>query len=130
MRFACIGGVGFIVNYLVLAILYSWLKVPILISQIIGAETALLTTFTGNNFWAFTHHHHIPLRKKLLKYHGTNGAGILITSTTVILLVHFTSMYYGLALVIAACIGMIWNYTFNKKVVFRRSESFSGEELL
>lgn len=108
------------VNYVVLAVLYDYLGLSIAISQIIGAEIALLTTFTGNNFWAFSHHHHIPIRRKLITYHGTAGTGILITSSCVIVLVKYAGFYYGLALAISACIGMVWNYTFNKLVVFRR----------
>jgi len=118
-----IGGIGFVVNYLLLLVLFDWLGMPILFSQLIGAELALLSTFVGNNFWSFTHHHHISLKRKFITYHGTAGAGILITSSTIILLVQFAELYYGLALVIAASIGMVWNYIWNKKVVFKRHRS-------
>lgn len=119
-RFGVVGGCGFIVNYIALAILYSNLKMPIVPAQLIGAEAALLTTFIGNNAWAFRDHHHIPVRKKLVRYHGTSWAGIAITSTTVIVLVHFAKLHYGIALAISASIGMVWNYTWNHKVIFKK----------
>ncbi len=120
LRFVVIGFCGFLTNYIVLIVLFDLIKLPILAAQIVGAEIALLTTFTGNNYWAFRDHHHISVRKKLLKYHVTSGAAICITTTTVVLLVRYGHLYYGLALVIAAAIGMIWNYLFNSKVIFKK----------
>jgi len=102
-----------------LALLYGTLKTPILFAQIVGAETALLATFTGNNFWAFKGHHHISFKRKLLTFHATAGIGILINSSCVVLLVRYAHIYYGLALVVGSCVGLIWNYTLNKKVVFK-----------
>ena len=130
IRFACVGTIGFIVNYIMLAILYSGIHLQITLAQIIGAEVALLATFAGNNFWAFKLHQHISIRKKLITYHGTNWAAVLISSATVTVLVHFEGVYYGFALVIAALISMVWNYTFNKKIVFRHHVPPPGEELL
>lgn len=106
-------------NYVVLLVLFDLLKVPIVISQLIGAESALLTTFSGNNIWAFRDHHHIPLKTKLIQYHFSSGAGIGITSTMVIVLVHFAHLYYLIALILSACVGMIWNYVFNSKIIFK-----------
>jgi putative flippase GtrA len=119
-RFLLIGSIGFVTNYIVLFVVFDLLGLPILFSQLLGAEIALLATFTGNNFWAFRDHHHIPVRTKLLKYHLTSGSTICITSTIVILLVHFAHFYYGLALAISACVGMVINFTFNSKLIFKR----------
>lgn len=101
-----------------LALLYDLLGAPILVSQILGAETALLSTFVGNNFWAFIGHHHIPIRKKLIKFHMSAFAGLAINSTCVVVLVHFAHLYYGLALVIGSIAGLTWNYTMYKRYVF------------
>jgi putative flippase GtrA len=123
MRFALIGFFGFVVNYAVLLVLFHLLKLPILLSQIIGAEIALLTTFTGNNFWAFRGHHHISIKKKIIKYHLTSGAAVCITTLLVVIQVKYLHLYYGLALVFAACVGLLWNYLFNKNVVFQLLKS-------
>jgi putative flippase GtrA len=118
-RFLAVGSVGFIVNYVMLILLFDLLGLPILASQIVGAEIALIATFTGNNLWAFQGHRHIPIKKKLMTFHATAGIGILINSSCVITLVRFEHVYYGLALVVGSCAGLIWNYTLNKKVVFK-----------
>lgn len=106
------------VNYGMLALIFDFLGSPILIAQIIGAETALLATFVGNNFWAFIGHHHISVRKKLVKFHASAFAGLAINSTCVVVLVHFAHLYYGLALVIGSIAGLAWNYTMYKRYVF------------
>ena len=121
-RFAVVGFSGFVANYFMLLLFFDILSLPILLSQLIGAELALLTTFAGNNFWAFRDHHHIPIRIKLMKYHVTSGSGILITSSMVVLLVHFAHFYYVVALVFAACVGMVWNFLFNSKVIFKKQK--------
>lgn len=113
-----VGGLGFVVNYAMLALVYDLLGAPILIAQIIGAETALLATFVGNNFWAFIGHHHVPIRKKIVKFHASALAGLVINSTCVVVLVRYAHLYYGLALVIGSAAGLVWNYTLYKRFVF------------
>jgi putative flippase GtrA len=118
-RFIFIGGVGFVVNYVMLTILFAWLKVPILISQLLSAEIGLLATFTGNNFWAFRGHHHISIKSKLIKYHFTSGTGLIINTLIVTLFVKYGHLYYGLALVVGSLVALSWNYGFNKKFIFK-----------
>ncbi|MGH7194382.1 MAG: GtrA family protein, partial [Candidatus Saccharimonadales bacterium] len=123
-----VGGAGFMVNYLGLAVFFDLLGLPILLSQIISAELALLSTFVGNNFWAFTHHHHISWKRKLVKFHLSALGGIVINSTLVVTLVHYAHMYYGFALVIGSIAGLMWNYTLYKRFVFNAHQADSGKD--
>lgn len=107
------------VNFCGLAIFFDILKLPILVAQIISAEMAVLATFAGNNFWAFTHHHHVSWRHKIVKFHASAIMGLVINSACVVLLVHFAHLYYGLALVIGSMAGLVWNYTLYKRFVFK-----------
>ena len=103
-----------------LALIYDLIGAPILVSQVIGAETALLATFVGNNFWAFVGHHHVPIGHKLLKFHLSAFAGLAINTTFVVVLVDYAHIYYGLALVVGSAAGLIWNYTLYKHFVFKK----------
>ena len=125
-----VGGCGFIVNYLMLALFFDLLGLPILAAQIIGAETALLATFIGNNYWAFGGHHKVRKRVKLLKFHISAFMGLLINSTCVVLLVELAHVYYGLALVTGSLAGMVWNYTLYKKFVFRAYKDHKSPDKL
>ena len=121
IRFIVIGGIGFVINYLMLTILFSILRLPILVAQVISAETALLITFLGNNFWTFTHHGDKPLYLKLVKFHLSAIGGLIINSSIVVVLVHYSHVYYGISLIIGSIAGLVWNYTLYKKFVFKQS---------
>ena len=123
VRFAIVGSVGFIVNYLGLALFFDLCKLPITVAQIISVELAVLATFVGNNYWAFRNHSHIPLVGKLWRFHASAFAGMAINSIITIILVREANIYYGVALAIGAVFGLIWNYTFYSHFVFQRSSS-------
>jgi putative flippase GtrA len=118
VRFVFIGGLGFVVNFLALTLIYHILKAPILVAQVISAELALLATFVGNNFWAFKGHHHVSLRSKLVKFHMSAIGGLIINTACVTILVKYAHVYYGLGLVVGSAAGLIWNYTLYKRFVF------------
>lgn len=123
IRFLTIGGVGFIVNFIMLTILYHHFKMPIVIADTLSAETALIATFFGYNFWAFKGHHHISKRNKFLKFQISAAIGVIINITIVSLLVRYAGLYYGLSLVIGTLTGLIWNYNLNKRVIFKSSNN-------
>lgn len=120
VRFVVVGGFGFIVNYVVLTILISGLGLPTLAAQIISTEIALLATFIGNNYWAFKGHEHIPVFHKLVKFHMSAGIGLVINVSAQALLVSYGHIHYGIALVGGTLAGLVWNYTLNKKFVFKK----------
>lgn len=123
IRFLVVGTVGFVVNFVCLTLFFHILKLPILISQLMGAEIALFFTFTGNNWWAFRGDHHHSLMQKLVRYHMSSWVGLGLNSLCVVVLVKYAGWYYGFALVVGAAIGLIWNYTLNRRVVFLHKNS-------
>jgi putative flippase GtrA len=123
IRFLFIGGIGFIVNFLMLTVLYHLLKMPIVIADTISAEVSLVVTFFGYNFWAFTGHHHISKRNKFLKFQISAGVGIILNISTVSILVRYAHLFYGLSLVFGTIVGLTWNYTLNKKVIFQTQKA-------
>lgn len=128
-RFLIVGTIGFIVNFFCLFIFFDLLKLSIVVAQIISVETALVATFIGNNFWAFKGHLHHKLPKKFAKYQITALMGVGINSATVIILVSFFDVFYGLALAFGSVAGLSWNYTANRHVVFSKSKKGFRERL-
>lgn len=127
VRFIFVGGMGFVINFIMLALLYGILGLLHPVSAAISIEVALLATFWGNNFWAFVGHHHIPVREKLIKFHATAGIGAGINYGCQIVLVDYLHAYFGLGLVVGSLAGLVWNYTMNKKIIFKVQQEPADE---
>jgi len=119
VRFIIVGAVGFVANFLGLALFFGLLNLPILVAQVISVELAILVTFAGNNYWAFDGHGHIPLVRKLWRFHASALTGMAINSAVVVGLVRFLGVYYGLALAAGSTVALVWNYVLYKRFVFR-----------
>ena len=119
VRFIIVGGIGFLINQFFLYIFYHILHMPIVLATAISAELALLGTFVGNNFWAFTHHQHISIKKKLIKFNISGTGGVIINISIVSLLVLYAHLYSPIALTIGSMVGLVWNYTLYKRFVFK-----------
>ncbi len=121
VRFSIVGFLGFVVNYVALTVMFRGVKLNILPAQILSAELALIVTFLGNNYWAFRDHHHISVRVKIIKYHLSSGAGLIINTAIVSLLVTYAHFFYGLALVLGSITALLWNFTINSTFIFKKS---------
>lgn len=122
IRFGIIGFIGFTVNYLLLTILFKFLKLEIVFAQIISGEIALLGNFLLHNFWTYKNHEHISYIKKLLNFHITSFSGQLIILTIEFYLVNKIKLNYGIALIIASGVAMFWNYLWTKYYVFKSNK--------
>lgn len=123
IRFLFIGTTGFLVNYIGLFIFYSNLKLSIIIAQIISVEMAIVATFIGNNLWTFVDQKKSRLSTKLISYHIASLMGVLINSLTVIILVKFLGLYFGLALICGSLAGLVWNYNLYRRIIFRKQKT-------
>ena len=122
-KFVTVGIIGFCVNYLVLKWVNQTLGVERVISEVIAAIVALQVTFILNNIWTYKiQNSRLSLKLKLqgryLTYLATNSLGSLMT---VLLFALFSSFLSRLAaLATASLIAMVWNFTMNKLIVWRR----------
>jgi putative flippase GtrA len=123
MRFAIIGGCGFTVNFCMLGLLYHGLHLPIAAADLLAAEISLWATFAGNNSWTFRGTHRHGFWQKVGRYHAYNWCGLGINTALVYVLVRYAGWYYGVALVAGSGTALLFNYFFNKKVVFVLTET-------
>jgi len=121
LRFLVVGGLGFLVNLGGLTLFFHILGLPILIAQIISVELAILATFVGNNYWAFRGHQHIPLSRKLWRFHASALMGMFWNSLVTIGLVQLTHINYAISLAVGSAVGLIWNYLLYQHFVFRKT---------
>jgi hypothetical protein len=119
VRFGLVGSVAFTVNYLFLSLFFRLLKVEIIVSQIFAGEIALLVNFSLHNYWTYKNHEHISFYKKLFNFHLTSLAGQVIILTIEIVAVKLLKIHYGISLIIASSVAMIWNFIWTKYYVFK-----------
>lgn len=52
-RFSLVAGVGFCINWAMMAWLTEWLRAPYLLAQLVTTATIMFWSFAANKFWTF-----------------------------------------------------------------------------
>lgn len=120
IRFTIVGGLGFLINLTVLYVVHGAFGLPVGISQLIGAETAILSNFYLHSIWTYKGAAEKPLGKRLAQFHASAWVGSGITSVIMIVAVKQLGVFYPLALVIGSLGGLLWNYLWTKYVIFKK----------
>lgn len=120
VRFCIVGGLGFLINLVILTALHRALDAPIFLSQVIGAEVALLHNFLLHEHWTYKgRNHQRSFASLVVRFHVTSwpaifGSAAMVTFAQTTL--HFNST---MALVISSAVVLLWNFTWSKYVVWR-----------
>lgn len=125
LRFAVIGGLGFVVDSTVLAVDTSWLGLDPFKGRLLSMFCAMTCTWLGNRYFTF---HDRRARGSLSaifhewsKFFAANIVGALVNYGVYAALLHFASAPFNnkyVALVVGVLAGLIFNFTLSKKLVF------------
>ncbi len=121
IKFGIIGGVGFVSNYLVLKGGVAIWGLDRITAELLAALVALQVTFILHDRWTYridmnTHKYHLNFMKRYRVYLVSNSFASLLTVAFFGLFSIFLSHLPALAL--AAVVGLVWNYLFNKKIIW------------
>lgn len=126
IKFAVTGGVGLVIDYLVLNILAHVFDVPSPIAIAVAFVCAALNNFIWNRLWVYPESRSQPKRKLLPVFMAVNAAGLGINELTLLVLeapltVVLNSAFLGLNVTkaVGAVIVMMWNFVVNRLVTFR-----------
>ncbi len=126
IKFAVTGGVGLVIDYIVLNILAHVFDVPSPIAIAVAFVCAALNNFIWNRLWVYPESRSQPKRKLLPVFMAVNAMGLGINELTLLLLelplgALFGSPFLGLNVTkaIGAAIVMVWNFVVNRLVTFR-----------
>ena len=117
-KFVLVGGLGFIVNFVILSVLYRVFSLPILPSQLVAAEIAILSNFYFHNTWTYKDAVRDSIVKRVLEFHITSWLGSAMTTVILVVLVD-RGFNYIFALVIGAVVALIWNFCWTRFVIWR-----------
>lgn len=90
IKYIIVGGSGFLVDSFLLYVGYHMLRLDVKVAKVISAETAILSNFLFNNFWAFSHkrlEHKLEVYAgKFLKFNLVSVPSIIIQTVGIVVL--------------------------------------------
>lgn len=119
VRFCIVGGLGFVINFILLNGLKEF-GLSVWLAQLIGAEVALGSNFILHHNWTYKSHKvEKGLRSLVIQFHATTWPAIIGS----VIMVGVSEKSFNLnnfqALVISSLISLIWNFCWSKYVVWR-----------
>lgn len=125
IRFGIIGGCGYVVGVSVLALGTGPLKLDFAAANALAICIAMTFTWQGNRHFTFRDRRARRLSGILqegLKFAGANSVGALANYLAALALVHYASPPFSnkfVAQAIGVLVGLIFNFTLSKTLVFR-----------
>lgn len=124
VRFCIVGGVGFVINFIVLTLLHKVLHTPLFVAQVVGAEIALFSNFILHDRWTYrSRNSKKPISTLLIQFHVVSWPAILGSALMVSLGVRLLHLSDIVALILSSAIALIWNFTWSKFVIWRDTDS-------
>jgi dolichol-phosphate mannosyltransferase len=127
VRFCIVGFSGFLINLILLTILYKLVHSPLVIAQLIAAEVALFSNFMFHHRWTYKAN---TVRKTtsvlILQFHATSWIAIVGSTLMVTAGVEVFRVNYLVALVISSATALLWNYAWSKYVIWRKHDKTVG----
>ncbi|MGR5132148.1 GtrA family protein [Vibrio alfacsensis] len=124
IRFAFVGGVGFVIDTLAFALLFQWLGLELMGARGIAFIFAATTTWLGNRWLTFSRAGKQSPFTQWQKFMATACMSALPNFAVfkgVALLLGTQGMMVYLALVMGILAGMVSNYLLSAKWVFREN---------
>lgn len=122
-KFVVVGGIGFVINTVMLEIFVQLFGFSPALGSAIGAEFAIISNFFLNNAWTFKERkiEQGKTFQKLLQFNTTSLGAIAIQASSVWLGTHiFGEPQYRFFYIIGVSIGLIWNYIMYSKVIWKK----------
>lgn len=125
IKFLVVGAVGFVINFILLFVLHSKLHINLLASQLVAAESALLSNFYWHNRWTYGERAKTSLLKRLAQFHATAWVGAGIATVTLLVLANIFHVNYLVALVVGSGLALVWNYIWSNFVIWKNKQVIS-----
>ncbi len=125
IKFLVVGGVGFILNAVILRLGVEYVHWNPSIANLAGAALAIFSNYNFNNLWTFNESKITSLRAyfyKMLQFYLTSAFGVIFIQTGTIFLGdkflgrknYFIYFLFGTGLL------LIWNFTIYNKIIWRK----------
>ena len=124
-KFLVVGGIGFVLNAVLLVVFREWIGLTASIANLIGAAAAIFSNFNLNNLWTFKEEKITSVLSyvlKLVQFYGTSLFGVIVIQTGTIELGTriFGESLYFLYFLVGTTLLMIWNYFMYSRVIWKK----------
>ncbi len=120
VRFCIVGASGFVINFLLLTLLYKILNSPLVIAQVLAAEIALFSNFMFHHHWTYKAHNvRKTISTLIVQFHLTSWVAVIGSALIVSFGVHVLNLGYFIALVLASGTALFWNFAWSKFAIWR-----------
>lgn len=121
-RFAAVGVLGTVCDFLALAGLHGGYGVDLELAKLVAAEVAVVVMFLGNDYWTFAGHGGTGVRARIRRFlisNGVRATGTLLAVLTLSLAVRRLGMGVLAANIVGVVVGGAVNYVFESLVTWR-----------
>jgi putative flippase GtrA len=125
VRFAVVGGAGYVVNAAALAVFTNIFHLPVDAALAGAIFVAMCFTWAGNRYLTFAArraHGFRPVVEEWLRFVGANLLGAVVNYGVALSLVHYGPGWLGNPYAAQACgvlAGLVFNFTLSRLLVFR-----------
>lgn len=124
-KFLVVGGIGFVINAVMLRGLVQYVNWSPTWANLAGAAVAIFSNYNFNNLWTFKEHKINSVSKyltKLIHFYATSAFGVVFIQTGTIFLgdTFITRKYYFIYFLIGTGLLLIWNYTIYNKFIWKK----------
>jgi dolichol-phosphate mannosyltransferase len=129
IRFCMVGTTGFVINFIILTLLYKVIGLPIFVAQLLASEIALFSNFLLHNYWTYKRRRVSKnLTSLLWQFHVTSWVAIMGSAILVSVGVKVLNLDYLVALILSSSIALTWNFLWTKLVIWRHEHEPQIEE--
>ena len=124
-KFLVVGGIGFIINAVVLKVLVDFFKLDPSPANLVGAALAIFSNYNFNNIWTFKEHKIITFGDylwKMLQFYLTSAFGVIFIQTGTIFIGDkiIGEKYYFWYFIIGTGFLLIWNFFIYSHIIWRK----------
>jgi putative flippase GtrA len=120
LRFAGVGGVCTLLQYLTLVVLVNVFALAAVIASTIGFIVSAMLNYYLNHVYTFRSD--APHQRALPRFGAIAGVGVLLNAAVVAVLHSRMSVHYLLAQVAATFVTLIWNFMAHRTWTFTRAK--------
>lgn len=124
-KFLVVGGIGFILQAVILRVLVEGFNYIPAVASLIGAVVAIFSNYNLNNLWTFKNERAKSILQyfgKMLKFYATSAIGVTVIQSGIIFLgdTFLGREHYFIYFLVGTAVLLVYNFSMYRFVIWRR----------